>query len=97
MGKAEEEQHLPRGVTSSDQPQNAETECRCSYSRIRKLFGFRCILVFLFSLALFLSALFWLPPFVDQNNLHDDSKYKGGFLFLFNFKPISIFTYFYWI
>jgi hypothetical protein len=29
--------------------------------------------------------------------LHDDSKYKGGFLFLFNFKPISIFTYFYWI
>jgi len=81
MGKAEEEQHLPRGVTSSDPPQNTETQCRCSSSQIRKLLGFRCILVFLFSLALFLSALFWLPPFVDHNNLNDSSKYKGDFFF----------------
>jgi len=82
MGKAEEEQHLPRGVTSSDPSQNTETQCRCSSSQIRKLLGFRCILVFIFSLALFLSALFWLPPFVDHNNLNDNTKYKGDFFLL---------------
>lgn len=92
MGKAEEEQHLPRGVTSSDPPQNTETQCRCSSSQIRKLLGFRCILVFIFSLALFLSALFWLPPFVDHNNLYDNSKYKGIFFFLLDLSVAALFS-----
>ncbi|XP_027349595.1 inactive histone-lysine N-methyltransferase 2E-like isoform X2 [Abrus precatorius] len=74
MGKAEEEhQPLPQ---SEDPPQNAETECRCS--RIRKLVGLRCILVLVLSVAVFLSALFWLPPFLrlaDRKNLNAD--YNG--------------------
>ncbi|KAK7336393.1 hypothetical protein VNO77_16933 [Canavalia gladiata] len=78
MGKTEEEQRpLP---SSEDPPQNAETECRCRCSRIRKLVGIRCILVFVLSLAVFLPAVFWLPPFLrlaDRKNLHTDSKYKG--------------------
>ncbi|CAL0322891.1 unnamed protein product [Lupinus luteus] len=76
MGKPEDEQQpLPSG---EDPPQNAVAECRCSL--IRKLVGFRCILVLLFSVAVFLSALFLLPPFLhltDQKNLHGDSIYKG--------------------
>ncbi|OIW03225.1 hypothetical protein TanjilG_13019 [Lupinus angustifolius] len=76
MGKPEDEQQpLPSG---EDPPQNAVAECRCSL--IRKLVGFRCILVLLFSVAVFLSALFWLPPFLhltDQKNLHGDSIYNG--------------------
>ncbi|XP_019437486.1 PREDICTED: voltage-dependent T-type calcium channel subunit alpha-1G-like isoform X2 [Lupinus angustifolius] len=75
MGKPEDEQQpLPSG---EDPPQNAVAECRCSW--FRKVVGFRCILEILFSVAVFLSALFLLPPFLDladQNNLHGDSRYK---------------------
>ncbi|CAL0323505.1 unnamed protein product [Lupinus luteus] len=75
MGKPEDEQQpLPSG---EDPPQNAVAECRCSW--FRKVVDFRCILVLLFSVAVFLSALFLLPPFLDladQNNLHGDSRYK---------------------
>ncbi|XP_061369947.1 uncharacterized protein LOC133312715 [Gastrolobium bilobum] len=96
MGKGEEEQQpLPPGVASADPPQNAEAHCRCRCSRIRKLVGFRCILVLLFSVAVFLSAMFWLPPFLrfaDQKNLHADSRFKDHDIvasFIVN-KPVSL-------
>ncbi|ESW34021.1 hypothetical protein PHAVU_001G117400 [Phaseolus vulgaris] len=75
MGKGEEEQQpLP---PSEDSPRNAE--CRCHCSRIQKLVGARCILVLVMSVALFLSAAFWLPPFLslaDRRNLHGGSRFK---------------------
>ncbi|KAK7377995.1 hypothetical protein VNO80_03431 [Phaseolus coccineus] len=75
MGKGEEEQQpLP---PSEDPPRNAECRCRCS--RIQKLVGARCILVLVVSVALFLSAAFWLPPFLslaDRRNLHGGSRFK---------------------
>jgi len=81
MGKGEEEQQpLP---PSQDPPRNAECRCRCS--RIRKFVGARCIIVLLLSVALFLSAAFWLPPFMslaDRRNLHGGSRFKGGVLWL---------------
>lgn len=82
MGKAEQEQPLPSRVASGDPEQNVEAGCGCRCSRIRKFIGLRCIFILLFSAAVFLSAVFWLPPFLhyaDQKDLHSDSKYKGGF------------------
>ncbi|XP_027363949.1 uncharacterized protein LOC113871213 isoform X2 [Abrus precatorius] len=79
MGKPRDEQQtLPSTVTAEDQRRDAAAAgCGgCCASAV----GLRCVLVLLFSVALFLSALFWLPPFVhfaDQKNLHFNSKYKG--------------------
>ncbi|KAF7819167.1 inactive histone-lysine N-methyltransferase 2E-like isoform X2 [Senna tora] len=80
MGKAGEEPPLPYSVASGDAEQNVEASCGCRCYRIRKFVGLRCIFVLLLSAAVFLSALFWLPPFLgyaDQKDLHSDSKYKG--------------------
>ena len=82
MGKAEEEQVLP-STTSSDSPEgNAEGRCgfrRC-LRRLRSFVGVKCVLVLLLSAALFLSAVFWLPPFLrfaDRGDLDLDSLFKG--------------------
>ncbi|KAF7803969.1 inactive histone-lysine N-methyltransferase 2E-like isoform X2 [Senna tora] len=80
MGKAEEDQPLPPGVAYEDPEQNVEARCGCSSSSIRKFIGFRCIFILLLSAAVFLSAVFWLPPFIrhaDQKDLYADSEYKG--------------------
>ncbi|BAT85073.1 uncharacterized protein HKW66_Vig0047450 [Vigna angularis] len=75
MGKGEEErQPLP---PSEDPPRNAE--CRCHCSRIRTFVGARCIIILVLSVALFLSAAFWLPPFMslaDRRSLHGGSRFK---------------------
>lgn len=81
MGKVEEEeQSLPR---SEDPPRNAASECRwgrCS----RKLVGGRCVLVLVLSVAVFLSAVFWLPPFLRlaDRGSGGDSRFKGGVLWV---------------
>ncbi|KAK4282000.1 hypothetical protein QN277_013432 [Acacia crassicarpa] len=80
MGKAEEEQPLPSSVASGDPEQNVEARCGCRCSKIRKFIGLRCIFFLLLSVAVFLSAIFWLPPFLryaDQKDLGSDLKYKG--------------------
>ncbi|KAL2325722.1 hypothetical protein Fmac_024780 [Flemingia macrophylla] len=72
MGKPGEEQHpLPSAVVAEDPRRN---EAGRTFS-----VGLRCLIVLLSSLALFLSALFWLLPFshsADPNHLHLNSKYK---------------------
>lgn len=78
MGKSEEEQQQPLPLYE-DPPRNAACRCRCF--RIRKLVGVRCVLVLVVSVAVFLSAAFWLPPFIslaDRRNLHGGSRFKGG-------------------
>lgn len=77
MGKSEEEQQQPLPLYE-DPPRNAACRCRCF--RIRKLVGVRCVLVLVVSVAVFLSAAFWLPPFIslaDRRNLHGGSRFKG--------------------
>ncbi|XP_007028204.2 PREDICTED: uncharacterized protein LOC18598570 [Theobroma cacao] len=90
MGKGEEEQRLSTSVNSEVSVENAggpisslsllfapsASACGCG---CKSLFGLRCFLVLLLSLALFLSALFWLPPFLnfsDQSDLDLDSRFK---------------------
>lgn len=51
----------------------------CVSKRISRVIGLRCILVLLLSVGVFLSALFWLPPFLqfaDQGDLDLDSRFK---------------------
>ncbi|KAJ7972057.1 Hydroxyproline-rich glycoprotein family protein [Quillaja saponaria] len=78
MGKAEEELYLP---SSQNSEQNVDARCGCRCAKIRKLIGLKCIFVLLLSVAVFLSAIFWLPPFLqfaDQRDLDPDpdSLYK---------------------
>ncbi|KAK4272409.1 hypothetical protein QN277_020973 [Acacia crassicarpa] len=75
MGKPDEEQPSPYGLASEDPQQNVEVRCGCSCSAIRKFTGLRCIVILLLSVAVFLSAVFWLPH-SDQKDLNSDAKYK---------------------
>ncbi|KAL3033755.1 hypothetical protein AAZX31_02G154100 [Glycine max] len=70
MGKPGED-HL--SLPSAEDPRrNAAAASGCAV-------GLRCLVVLLFSVAVFLSALFWLPPFAhfaDPKDLYLNSKYK---------------------
>ena len=90
MGKLEEEQRLSSIVSSEVVVEAVAAPISSLSFRFaacgskKTLFGLRCFLVLLFSLALFLSALFWLPPFLnfsDQSDLDLDSRFKGSFAF----------------
>ncbi|XP_012575576.1 uncharacterized protein, partial [Cicer arietinum] len=89
MGKhGDEQQHHINGLPSAV----AGDEDTPLVKKWKKL---RCIIVLLFSAAVFLSAVFWLPPFVhyaDQKNLHFNSKYKGHDIVasLYVKKPVSL-------
>ncbi|KAJ7976532.1 Hydroxyproline-rich glycoprotein family protein [Quillaja saponaria] len=80
MGKDEDqEQSLFFSVVSQNSEQTVEANCGCRCARIRKLIGLKCIFFLLLSAAVFLSAIFWLPPFLHYSNetdLDPDSKYK---------------------
>ncbi|XP_060668584.1 uncharacterized protein LOC107431517 isoform X1 [Ziziphus jujuba] len=94
MGKAEEQRSLPSTLVSHTSHQNADTPCPCG-CRIQRLIGLRCIFVLLLSAALFLSAVFWLPPFLqfaDHRDLDLDSKFKDhSIVASFNvLKPVSL-------
>ncbi|GKV32701.1 hypothetical protein SLEP1_g41288 [Rubroshorea leprosula] len=95
MGKAEEEQNLSGSTSSEGSEQNVEPRLRCVGFRWRRFIGLRCLLVLLFSLGVFLSALFWLPPFLrfaDQGDLDLDPRFKGhDIVASFNLhQPISL-------
>ncbi|KAK2652048.1 hypothetical protein Ddye_011904 [Dipteronia dyeriana] len=102
MGKsAEEEQSLAAARGGSVGRQAVEQSnvegggvfvSGCNW--IYRLLGFKCFLMLLLSIAVFLSALFWLPPFLqfaDQKDLDLDSKFKDhGIVASFNVqRPVS--------
>ncbi|XP_062111909.1 uncharacterized protein LOC133823259 [Humulus lupulus] len=96
MGKAEEEQ-IPASNTGAqaDGNPNSQTQFGCRCARIRGLIGLKCVFVLVLSIAVFLSAIFWLPPFLqfaDQADLDLDSKFKDhGIVASFNLlKPVSL-------
>lgn len=81
MGKNDGEQPPQSAVGSRPSGQAAEGRCCSGCVRIRRLIGFRCIFIMLLSVALFVSALFWLLPFLhyaDQKDLSLNSSYRGG-------------------
>ncbi|XP_030525936.1 E3 ubiquitin-protein ligase arkadia [Rhodamnia argentea] len=80
MGKsAEEEQQVAATVVSITSERNAE-RWRCGCGGISKRVGVRCVAVLVFSMAVFLSAVFWLPPFLrfaDRGDLDLDPRFRG--------------------
>ena len=92
MGKVEEEQRLSSSVSSEVSVEDSGAPISSLSFRFaacgskKTPFGLRCFLVLLFSLALFLSALFWLPPFLnfsDKSDLDLNSRFKGSSAFCF--------------
>lgn len=80
MGKGDEVRNVGGSVGSQGLEQNEEPRLRCIGSRLRRLLGLKCILIVLLSLGVILSALFWLPPFLQFADLGDldlDSRFKG--------------------
>lgn len=82
MGKTEEEQRLSLNVSSEVSVVESSSTISTRFvvcGSKNTLFGLRCFFVLLFSLAIFLSALFWLPPFLhssDHSDLDLDSRFK---------------------
>ncbi|XAR69528.1 hypothetical protein NMG60_11001153 [Bertholletia excelsa] len=89
MGKVEEGQSSSTNVESHRTEQNAE-----SLGRVRGFIQFRCVLALLLGVAVLLSAIFWLPPFLqygDQMDLDLDSYGDHDMVasFMLN-KPVSL-------
>jgi len=88
---SEEEQGI--GTSDENGEQNVERRFCCFGCKdnfiVTRFIGFRCVFVLLLSVAVFLSALFWLPPFIkfaDQGGLDLDYRFKGRDRFSFFFK-----------
>lgn len=65
-------------VVSITSERNAERRCGCG--GISKRVGVRCVAVLVLSVAVFLSAMFWLPPFLqfaDRGDLDLDPRFRG--------------------
>lgn len=84
MGKNSDEEHnnLPRdGENTVRNNGGVNNRCSgCCSARISRCVSLRCVLILAFSAALFLSALFWLPPFLgfsDPRDLDLDPRFKG--------------------
>ncbi|GAV74415.1 hypothetical protein CFOL_v3_17895 [Cephalotus follicularis] len=95
MGKAEDEPNLHTSLDNEALEHNVEATFGCGCKWIYRLVGLRCLLVLFLSVAVFLSAVFWLPPFLpfaDQRDLDLDSKFKGhDIVASFNLeKPLSL-------
>ncbi|XP_038882638.1 uncharacterized protein LOC120073837 [Benincasa hispida] len=95
MGKNDGEQPLPSAIDSRPSGQVADGRCCCGCVSIRRLIGFRCIFILLLSVALFVSAVFWLPPFLhyaDQKDLGLNPSYRGhDIVATFNVeRPVSL-------
>ncbi|WZZ17705.1 hypothetical protein YC2023_110794 [Brassica napus] len=82
MGKNSDEEHNlpPRSDGgAADTARNSQGGNRCSSARISRCFSLRCVLILAFSAAVFLSAVFWLPPFLglsDPRDLDLDPRFK---------------------
>ncbi|EYU20829.1 hypothetical protein MIMGU_mgv1a010026mg [Erythranthe guttata] len=81
MGKAEDGQSLPSTAfeAGGTTPPNAGSCNRCCLSciRLKKLVNFRCVFALLLGVAVFLSAVFWLPFFHFGNREDLDLDYAG--------------------
>ncbi|KAG2325634.1 hypothetical protein Bca4012_040133 [Brassica carinata] len=84
MGKNSDEEHnLPENNNGAEDTASnrnrCSTCCCCCSARIHRCFSLRCVLILAFSAAVFLSAVFWLPPFLglsDRDDLDLDPRFK---------------------
>ncbi|XP_010554738.1 PREDICTED: uncharacterized protein LOC104824377 [Tarenaya hassleriana] len=79
MGKNTDEERIQQASDAAVAAENNARRSRCSgccfCGWISRFVSLRCVLVLAFSAAVFLSALFWLPPFLgfrDRKNLDLD-------------------------
>ncbi|WCJ28698.1 zinc finger (C3HC4-type RING finger) family protein [Euphorbia peplus] len=81
MGKigGEEEQALPNSDDTSHHNAEINGCCGCRFGGLNRVIGFKCLFVLLLSVAVFLSAVFWLPPFFkpDDGDLDLDLRFRG--------------------
>ncbi|XP_077242604.1 uncharacterized protein LOC143883130 [Tasmannia lanceolata] len=88
MGKVEEEQAFASPSVPEPSQHNAECPCRIPAA------GIRCVAALLFGVAVLLSAIFWLPPFLkygDRGNLDPDEQFGAHILASFKLqKPVSL-------
>ncbi|CAF1850474.1 unnamed protein product [Brassica napus] len=81
MGKnSDEEQNLPENNDTARNNEGSRCSSCCCSARISRCFSLRCVLILAFSAAVFLSAVFWLPPFLglsDRDDLDLDPRFKG--------------------
>lgn len=81
MGKnSDEEQNLPENNDTARNNEGSRCSSCCCSARISRCFSLRCVLILAFSAAVFLSAVFWLPPFLglsDRDDLDLDLRFKG--------------------
>ncbi|KAK4743687.1 hypothetical protein SAY87_009999 [Trapa incisa] len=81
-GSAEEGQELPQthhSVSVSSEP-GRNSQIRCGCGCVVRHVELKCVVLLVLSVAGFLSAAFWLPPFSnlgDQHDLHLDRRFKG--------------------
>ncbi|KAK4769919.1 hypothetical protein SAY87_030451 [Trapa incisa] len=94
-GASEEGQGLPQNHHSapvtSERGGNPPIRCGMIYPRV----GVKCLLVLVLSVAGFLSAVFWLPPFLHLGNRHDldlGSRLRGHDIVasFYVAKPVSL-------
>ncbi|KAJ8646320.1 hypothetical protein MRB53_008068 [Persea americana] len=88
MGKIEGEQSVSAPAVAEISEENAGNRCR-----IGKFAGFRCVAALVFGVAVLLSAIFWLPPFLkgDRGDLDLDGQFGAPIAASFRLqKPISL-------
>ncbi|KAI4363956.1 hypothetical protein MLD38_020109 [Melastoma candidum] len=94
MGKGVEEEEVSSAtvvsITSERSVERGWRGCGCCCCccggrgegcGIGKHVGVKCVLVLFLSAGVFLSAVFWLPPFLhfaDREDLDLDPRYRGG-------------------
>ncbi|KAJ8492017.1 hypothetical protein OPV22_013738 [Ensete ventricosum] len=93
MGKSEEEQPAPAPPTSP--PEASEGSSGSGFPRCRSIGRAvrpRCVAALIFGLAVLLSAVFWLPPFVKMYGSHDrGSRFTAEVVASFRLqKPVAL-------
>lgn len=90
MGKTEDDVNLrvAGGEATGD---STERNARCGCCKwISSFVGLKCFFVLLFSVSLFLSALFLLLPFpMDREDSNLDPRFRGNLLILNSCKSVN--------
>lgn len=81
MGKTEDDVNLRDAGGDEATGDSTERNVRCGCCEwISNFVGFKCFFVLLFSVSLFLSALFLLLPFpMDREDSNLDPRFRGNF------------------
>ena len=81
MGKPEDDEFsLSSTAAATERGASGSNAGRGECSRVCRCISFKCLFVLLLGISVFLSALFWLPPFLDPGDPDLDPRFRGGIL-----------------